>query len=167
MFVSTLLVSFTALGCVAPGPAPREGATVPHASGSSLEPGRTAADLVAAHNQVRAEHNLPLLAASGPLQAAAEVHARDMAHWHIMSHRGSDLSTPFRRMSAQGYTFRRAAENVAAGQGSVDSVMKGWMRSPGHRLNILGKYSEIGAACATASDGTPYWCVTFGEAAGG
>jgi uncharacterized protein YkwD len=36
------------------------------------------------------------------------------------------------------------------------------MKSPPHKRNILGNFSEIGAACATASDGTLYWCVSFG-----
>jgi uncharacterized protein YkwD len=103
---------------------------------------------------------------SGPLDAAARSHAQDMARRHWMSHRGSDLSSPFRRMTNQGYEFRRAGENVAAGYSSVDAVMKGWMLSPGHRHNILGKFSQIGTACAIASDGTPYWCVTFGDPKG-
>ena len=37
-----------------------------------------------------------------------------------MSHRGGDGSSPFRRMAAQGYAFRRAGENVAAGYTSVE-----------------------------------------------
>jgi uncharacterized protein YkwD len=155
------VVTVVALACVAP--APREGAAVPGDTGSELGSTGVGPDLVAAHNQVRAEHHLAALSVSGPLEAAAREHARDMARRHWMSHRGADGSSPFRRMSAQGYSFRRAAENVAAGYRSVDSVMTGWMWSPGHRLNILGKFSEIGAACATASDGTAYWCVTFGD----
>ena len=58
--------------------------------------------------------------------------------------------------------FQAAAENVAYGFDDVDSVMAGWMRSPGHRRNILGKFSEIGVGRAIARDGASYWCVTFG-----
>ena len=55
-------------------------------------------------------------------------------------------------------------EGVAGAYGfdDVDSVMAGWMRSPGHRRNILGKFSEIGVGRAIARDGASYWCVTFG-----
>jgi uncharacterized protein YkwD len=133
------------------------------ASPSDLDLAGAVAELVAAHNRVRAAHHRPPLSVSAPLEAAAREHAHDMAKHRWMAHRGSDLSSPFRRMSSQGYTFRRAGENVAAGYPSVDAVMKGWMWSPGHRANILGRYTEIGAACATATNGTPYWCVTFGE----
>src|SRR5207253_2431194 len=109
-----------------------------------------AAELVEAHHRVRSAHHLAVLKVSSPLEAAAREHARDMARRHRMSHRGGDGSSPFRRIAAQGYVFRRAGENVAAGYPSVDAVMKGWMHSPGHRRNILGDFSEIGVACATA-----------------
>jgi uncharacterized protein YkwD len=148
------------LGCAAP--TRRGGVAGSGEPRPTLDHEQAAAALVEAHNLVRSERRLPPLTVSGALQAAASTHARDMARRHWMSHRGGDFSSPFRRIRTQGYAFRRAGENVAAGYPSVDSVMKGWMRSPGHRGNILGRYSEIGAACAIASDGTPYWCVTFG-----
>jgi uncharacterized protein YkwD len=163
---STVAMAIGTLACVTPSPSPipapgltlgREAAPPP------LDRDETVSALVAAHNRVRAAHGRPPLAISGPLEAAAREHALDMARHRWMSHRGSDLSSPFRRMAAQGYTYRRAGENVAAGQRSVEEVMRGWMLSPGHRANILGRYSQIGAACATATGGTPYWCVTFGE----
>jgi uncharacterized protein YkwD len=173
---STVAVALGTPACVTPPPSPppRGGVTPGGATGPEARPpdlvldpepdhANAVADLVAAHNRVRAAHHRAPLSVSGPLEAAAREHARDMARHRWMSHRGSDLSSPFRRMAARGYTFRRAGENVAAGYPSVESVMKGWMLSPGHRANILGRFSEIGAACAIANNGTPYWCVTFGE----
>jgi uncharacterized protein YkwD len=80
-----------------------------------------------------------------------------------MAHRGSNGSSPFVRMKDSGYRFTSAAENVAMGQATVEEVMADWLRSPGHRRNILGRFSEIGVACATDAGGTPYWCVTFGS----
>jgi uncharacterized protein YkwD len=35
------------------------------------------------------------------------------------------------------------------------------MHSPPHRLNILGPFTEIGAAYAISADKRPYWCVVF------
>jgi uncharacterized protein YkwD len=119
-------------------------------------------ELVAFHNQVRAEAKLPSLQVSKKLQAAAFEHARDMADHKKMSHTGSDGSTPSSRILARGYRMRRTGENIAFGQRHVEDVMKKWMKSPPHKRNILGSFSEIGAACATASDGTLYWCVSFG-----
>jgi uncharacterized protein YkwD len=52
--------------------------------------------------------------------------------------------------------MRRAAENVAAGQQTVASVMSAWQRSRGHNANILGDYRDIGVGRAGN-----YWCVVF------
>ena len=57
---------------------------------------------------------------------------------------GSDGSTPDRSDQGQGYRYRRAGENVAAGRFSVERLMKGWMDSPPHKRNILGGFSQIG-----------------------
>ena len=120
------------------------------------------AAVVEAHNRERKEAGLPPMKASARLQAAAQGHARDMAEHEKMNHKGSDGSTPFRRMERQGYSYRRAGENIAYGQRDAEGVMKVWMNSPPHKKNILGGFSQIGVGYATAEDGTPYWCVTFG-----
>ncbi|HEV3164612.1 MAG TPA: CAP domain-containing protein [Isosphaeraceae bacterium] len=120
------------------------------------------AALIAAHNRERVEAGLPPLAPSVALQAAAEQHARDMAAQGKMSHKGSDGSTPEARIKQAGYAYQTAGENVAAGQTTVAEVMQTWMNSPPHKKNILGQFSEIGAAHAEADDGTVYWCVDFG-----
>ncbi len=89
-----------------------------------------------------------------------------MAARSWMSHRGGDGSSPFTRIKRAGYDYEKAGENVAAGQTTVDEVMRSWLLSPGHRLNVLGRYSEIGMGYAIDKTGTPYWCVTFGTPAG-
>jgi uncharacterized protein YkwD len=126
------------------------------------EPAGFSAELVAEHNRIRAEAKLPSLSPSRRLQEAALDHARDMADRRKMSHTGSDDSTPSSRILARGYRMRRCGENVAFGPRTVAAVMKGWMNSPAHKDNILGNFSQIGAAYATARDGTAFWCVTFG-----
>ena len=114
------------------------------------------------HNRIRIEAKLPRLEPSRKLQEAARRHALDMAKNQVMTHDGSDGTTPFDRMKAAGYNFRRAGENVAVGRFGVDRLMKGWMDSPHHKENILGSFSQVGVAYATGADGKRYWCVTFG-----
>jgi uncharacterized protein YkwD len=41
-------------------------------------------------------------------------------------------------------------------------VMDSWMKSPGHRANILAEYTEMGAARVEDDEGIDYWCVDFG-----
>ena len=161
-------------GCAAPPP-PRVIVAAPQAQTRTqaqteipeLDQEDVVARLVVAHNRERARAGLPPLEVDPQLEAAAEAHARDMAGHVQMRHRGSDGSNPFQRIEAQGYRFRRAGENVAWGQPSPESVMRDWMHSRGHRRNILGEFSQIGAAYATGADGSPYWCVTFGDPARG
>lgn len=120
------------------------------------------AQVLEAHNKIRLEAKLPRLERSKKLEAAARRHALDMAKNKAMTHTGSDGTTPFDRMKAAGYVYRRAGENVAFGKFGVERLMKGWMDSPTHEENILGSFSQVGVACATGSDGKRYWCVTFG-----
>ena len=119
-------------------------------------------EVLKAHNRLRAEAKLPPLEVSTKLQAAADRHAKDMAAMGKMTHKGSDGSSSIHRIVAKGYKYRRAGENVAMGNFTVDGLMKGWMESPHHKRNILGSFSQIGVACATGEDGKRYWCVTFG-----
>ena len=119
--------------------------------------------LVAAHNRRRALAKRPPITINAKLSAAALVQAKDMAEHSKMSHSGGDGSTPFQRIERQGYRFRNAGENVAYGQEDVDAVMTSWMESPPHKKNILGDFSEMGAAKALDKDGVPYWCVDFGR----
>jgi uncharacterized protein YkwD len=119
-------------------------------------------EVVRAHNRLRAEAKLPPLAISSKLTAAAERHANDMAAHEKMNHKGSDGSSPIDRIKAEGYPYRRAGENIAAGRYNTERLMKGWVDSPHHKKNILGSFSQIGVACATGESGKRYWCVTFG-----
>ena len=66
-----------------------------------------------------------------------------------------------------------AGEIIAAGwkaghpMTQTDTIVKGWMNSPGHRKEILtGHYKEmgIGVACTPGVEDT-FWCVVFGDSA--
>lgn len=119
--------------------------------------------LLDAHNEVRSEAKLPPLVANPKLEAAARVHALDMAKHTNMSHTGSDDSTPAVRIQRQKYNYRACGENVARGQENVRQVMRTWIESPPHKKNILGDFTEMGGAVALAEDGQPFWCVEFGR----
>jgi uncharacterized protein YkwD len=151
-------------GCAAPPTRPGRASAGP--GPVRLEPSEAQAALVEAHNRPRLRAGLPPLAVNDALSLAAQRHADEMAARRRMAHRGVDGSSPFRRMRQAGYAYSRAGENVAAGQATVAEVMAGWMASPGHRRNILGKFTEVGTGYAIDAAGTPYWCVTFGTPAG-
>lgn len=122
---------------------------------------RYARELVEAHNATRASHGRPPLAWEPHLQAAAEGFARELARRHTLSHTGADGSTCWSRIAAAGYPGTYAGENAALGQRDVAEAMRSWEGSPGHRANLLGHYSDIGAAAVADESGRLYWVVDF------
>jgi uncharacterized protein YkwD len=135
----------------------------PKVDPESIEVETDLPELIMAHNRERAEQGKPAVEFDPLLARAAAVQARDMAAHGKMTHEGSDGSTPPERVQRAGYRFQSTAENVAMGYRDTDAVIQGWMESPHHRENILGNFTEIGAAKALAPDGTPYWAVAFGR----
>lgn len=123
----------------------------------------TIQELIASHNQVRAREGLEPLKVNPKLMEAAWLHARDMAAHKKLTHEGTNGSTSSQRVEKQGYQFRATGENIALGQTTVAMVMESWMNSPHHRRNILGDFTEIGAARVEDAEGRPYWTVDFGR----
>lgn len=96
------------------------------------------------------------------LNRAAQAHSDEQAARGAMSHTGADGSSPGDRIDRTGYRWSRWAENVAAGYGSADAVVRGWMGSDGHRRNILNpQLTELGLGVAVTPSGTPYWTQVF------
>lgn len=83
-----------------------------------------------------------------------------------ISHTGSDGSTFAQRITAAGYVWSQAAENIAAGQTSIDEVMTGWMGSDGHCANIMDpNLTDIGVVCVSAPSNKylTYWTMDLGK----
>ena len=107
----------------------------------------------------------PALKWNAKLETAALLHSQDMANQNYFSHTGKNGSQPWDRMTAAGYAWRTAAENIAAGQPDLTGVMDGWVKSPGHCANLMSvAYTEVGMAMATnsSSDYRIYWTQNFG-----
>jgi uncharacterized protein YkwD len=79
------------------------------------------------------------------LHLAAERHSADMAVKRFFDHDSRDGRTFDQRIRAAGFAFTRAAENIAQGKATAAEVVKGWLKSPGHRANILNcAFTHIG-----------------------
>jgi uncharacterized protein YkwD len=124
--------------------------------------GPLAQSLLAAHNREREREQKPSFKLSAQLCEAARAHAADMAAHHKLDHKGSNGSTVVDRIKRTGYLYVRVGENIADGQKTVDQVMESWMKSPGHRANVLGDYTELGGARVEDDEGVSYWSVDFG-----
>ena len=83
------------------------------------------------------------------LNQSALAHSQDMFARDFFAHTNPDDESPSDRIRLTGYLNKskswRTGENIAIGFVDVDSVMAGWMNSPGHRANILSsKFIHLG-----------------------
>ena len=99
------------------------------------------------------------------LGAAAQGHSKAMAYGNYFAHRDPDGDMPADRARAAGFRGRQIGENIAAGQGSPNKAMAGWLASPGHCANLMNPmFTQVGAGFATdaRSDEGVYWTMLFG-----
>lgn len=109
---------------------------------------------------------VPPLKLSAMLNRAALIHSQDMAKKNFFEHRGSDGSMVGDRASRVGYRWRAVAENIAVGAETAEIVVEGWLKSPGHCVNIMSPdYTEMGIAYVTEPKSGPgiYWTQVFGR----
>lgn len=115
-------------------------------------------------NEVRCDEDLTPLIYNPTLFGVSQAHNADMSARNTLSHIGADGSSPSERLSEAGYDWRQSAENIAAGQLSVDAVFESWMTSVGHRQNMLNPdLREMGIAYLrdTSSDYGSYWTLNL------
>jgi hypothetical protein len=99
-----------------------------------------------------AAHKAPLTI-SPQLTAAAQAKANDMVQHNYWSHTSPAGRTPWSFITAAGYNYQVAGENLAYGFSGATQTVAGWMSSPEHRANILDTaYSNVGFGVAAASN---------------
>jgi uncharacterized protein YkwD len=115
------------------------------------------------HNRARVARGLKRLEGSRKLNLAAVAHARDMARRNYFDHCSPEGTTPTDRAQAQGYRGA-AGENLITGSRRVRPITlhRRWMKSPGHRSNILGKFYEHLGVGIKREGGKTYAVAVFG-----
>lgn len=124
-------------------------------------------------NAERRSAGLPPLSRSPDLDHAAQEHARDLLTRGYYKHVSPEGSTPLSRASAAGYRADLIAENLHQLTGPVAAVMDDWLRSSGHRRNLLDPgASDLGVGLAIGPgyglDPSGYrviWVQSFGRRA--
>ncbi|TDD07698.1 CAP domain-containing protein [Nonomuraea deserti] len=100
--------------------------------------------LVKLTNKARAGNDCKPLTHDPRLHLAADRHSADMADKGRLKHT-SDGRTFAERIKAVGFPYSLIAENVAMGYPAAATVLKDWLKSPGHRKNILNcSFTHIG-----------------------
>lgn len=133
---------------------------VPTPAGAATPEQTYANQAVRATNAVRANHDRGAVKKNACLRKAAAQQARKMAAQQRLFHQ--DLGPLLQRcgLSAVG-------ENVAVGYPTGRAVVRqGWMKSPGHRANILnGQFNRVGIAARRADNGQWYAAQVLGRTA--
>jgi uncharacterized protein YkwD len=112
-------------------------------------------------NQYRQSMDLPPLVIDPVISAQAKAHSLEMAKKGSMNHDG------FRERVdsvAQTIAYRSAAENVATNMGfeRPDTVaIEGWIESPGHHRNMIGRYDLTGIGVVQDAKGEYYFTQIF------
>lgn len=127
------------------------------------------------HNKVRANRNRPRLCIQQQLQRAARKHSADMIRKDYFSHTSKNGSILKQRVRREGYTPKgmsvyRIGENIGWGSGHLGSprkIHRAWMKSDGHRKNILNRgFKQVGIGMARGKyksyDNTRMYTVDFG-----
>jgi len=118
--------------------------------------------LVTYTNNTRVRAGCKAIRVDSRLLRAARGHSAYQARTGKMSHVGAGGSTFIQRGVRAGYAHPKS-ENVAYGYRSASETMKGWMRSPGHRANIVDcKAKTFAVGVVYAGNGTPYYTQMFG-----
>jgi uncharacterized protein YkwD len=112
-------------------------------------------------NLERTERGLRALRSNPRLAKAADGHSRAMVARDFFSHDGPGGSTMSRRVKASGYLDGARGyamgENIAWGTGVLGTPLRihqAWMRSPGHKANILHRgFEEVGVGVVVGAPG--------------
>ncbi len=93
---------------------------------------------------------------------AARTHSKDMCERGYFDHTSPEGKHPWDRLRSAGARFSAAAENIAKGYLTAQSVHDGWQNSPGHRENRLNPiYTRIGVGLHMCDGKVPYWTELF------
>lgn len=120
-------------------------------------------------NRAREGRGLEPLAAPASLARAAARKSADILRCDEFSHEacGREFTYWSERV---GYRGCREGENIAYGSGAYappGSIFQMWMRSSGHRRNILGPYDDVGIGLQIGklegNGGAHVWTQEFGQ----
>lgn len=114
-------------------------------------------------NEERAKVGLPAVTTDSKLTAAAQIRAEELQN--NFAHERPDGRSCFTVLEEIGVEHMTAGENLYMGTGkSVDTpgkAVQGWMKSPGHKANILkDSFTKLGVGYFKINN-TIYWSQMF------
>ncbi len=111
-------------------------------------------------NKARVDNGLSPLKYNKNLENGAQIRSKEAVN--VFDHvrpTGDPWYTVLNECECSSYKV--AGENIAAGYPTPETVVNGWLNSPGHRENIMSSEFEEFACGITVSDGRLYWVQLF------
>lgn len=110
----------------------------------------TASTLAQLTNAERSKAGLPTLRENPSLSRSARLKAEHMLANDYFEHTSPDGLTPWAWFDRAGYRYLFAGENLAIDFTDAEDVVAAWLKSAGHRRNLLSdRYDEFGLAAVT------------------
>ena len=127
--------------------------------------------LLALTNQARASAGRRTLSWDSALASLARWRSKDMIVRNYFSHDIPGAGKVFDEMTARGYCYKVAGENIGWNTYPDDvataQIQQMFMASPGHRSNILATdWDHIGIGAYKGPDGKKMWTVLFADRCG-
>jgi len=149
-------------------PTPGDPPQPPEGGGGTNEQERKVLEL---SNAARQHEGCGPLVLDDSLVEAAGRHASDMVRRHYLDHTNPDGQGPGDRMAAAGFRGSSWGENIAAGYDTAEEVFAAWMKSDGHRANIMNcTFDRIGIGFdpgqVKSQWGPGSWVQDFGRVGG-
>jgi len=114
-------------------------------------------------NKVRKDNMTDTLVLNNQLTDVARKHCEDMFKRGYFSHYTPDNISPFDRMAQADILFDFAGENLAFAP-NVDLAMDGFMKSPGHKANIMStNFARIGIGVIDGGIYGEMFCQEFAD----
>ena len=111
-------------------------------------------------NKFRQSKGLAPLKLVETISQEARDHSQDMAKGRTgFGHEGFEERVD--HVSKKLGRVGSAAENVAYGNLDAEGVVNGWIKSPGHRRNMLGSYNLIGIGAAKGRGNIVFFTQVF------
>lgn len=95
------------------------------------------------------------------LAEVARNHSDDMSANGYFAHENKQGQSPWERADAAGIKYSSFGENIAAGQTNAIYAYHGWLNSPGHRQNLLGKLQLLGVGVGFGGSMSIYYTQNF------
>ena len=133
---------------------------------SAADTPRVQARMLDAVNAVRRANGVQPLTLNANLNAAADMHSRDMSAQSRPWHFGSDGSSPLDRLARVGYPGQLVGEAISETYETETETLTAWMEETSSRQIILDpRATEMGFAYHQEPNGKLWWTLVLGRAA--